>query len=490
MRKTVAIIGAGLGGLSAAITLAYNGYQVKVFEKNSHAGGKLVGVTSGSYNFDFGPNTITMPHVFRSVIEETNVDPNDYFTFLKLETHTRNHFHDGTSFEMSTSSEAIVEQLSRLDPYAARKFPEYLAETKRIYELANDQFFYRSFASFKDYLAPDLTKAFFKVRPFQSLDRFHQNYFHNEQIIKAFNRYATYIGSSPYLTPATFSLITYLELVDGVFFAKGGNKTIADGFLKRAEELGVEFFFNTTVKKIHTKNKLATALTLANGEMIEANYIIANGDLITTYKNLLSESERPHFRDKKIDKLEPSISAFVLLVGLKKRLPNLIHHQVYFGANYKQEFVDIFTKGNYSLDPTIYICNSSYTDPTLSPDGDNLFILVNAPATSRDGSLQVNPQQYKQRIYQILEEKGLSLKDHIAFEEVITPLDIQNKFFAHRGALYGLASNRMLNAFLRPANRSKDIENVYFCGGSTHPGGGSPMVVISGQNVAKQIINI
>ncbi len=490
MKNDVAIIGAGLGGLSAAITLANHGWKVKVFEKNSHAGGKLLGVTSGGYNFDFGPNTITMPDVFRSVIAQTNANPDDYFSFLKLETHTNNHFHDHTSLEMSSDPKAIVHQLEQLDPFAAKHFHEYLAETKRIYELAHEQFFYRNFSSWKDYLSPSLTKAFFKVRPFQSLDRFHQQYFKNEQIVKAFNRYATYIGSSPFLTPATFSLISYLELVDGVYFARGGNKTIAEGFLKRAKEIGVEFHFNTTINEIKTNNHRASALVLDNREVVPINNVIINGDLLSSYQKLLPEEARPSFSNKKIESLEPSISAFVILAGLNKRLPNFIHHQVYFSKDYKKEFTELFTNGTYSKDPTIYICNSSHTDPTLSPDGDNLFILVNAPPTNIDGSLQVEPVEYKERVYQILEDRGLPIREHLAFECVITPLDIQNNFFAFRGALYGLASNKMLNTFLRPFNRSKDIGNVFFCGGSTHPGGGSTMVVISGQNVAKYLLDM
>lgn len=487
VKKTVAIIGAGLGGLSAALALAMKDFKVIIFEKNQHVGGKLLGVKSGTYSFDFGPNTITMPHVFQEVIAQTEANPDDYFSFLKLSTHTNNHFSDGTNFFMSSNQQVMQEQLQQLDQRAAEKFPLYLQETKRIYELANEQFFYRNFKSWKDYLAPSLASAFVRVRPFQNLNQFHCQFFQNEQVIKAFNRYATYIGSSPYLTPATFSLISYLELVDGVYFAKGGNETIAKGFQKRCEQLGVTFHLNTLVKKIVTNNGRATSLLLDNGETVEVDEVIANGDLISAYEKLLTEEDRPHFSNQKIKKLEPSISAFVLLVGLKKRIPSLIHHQVYFSHNYEKEFADIFQRGTYSMDPTIYICNSSYTDASVSPDGDNLFILVNAPPLDKDGKLQVNPLEYKEKVYDILERKGLSLKDHIAFEQVITPKDIEQQFFAFRGALYGLASNRMLHTFLRPANRSKHIENVYFCGGSTHPGGGSPMVAISGQNVANLI---
>ena len=488
MNKTVAIIGAGLGGLSAAITLAHHGYQVKVFEKNCHPGGKLQKLMLGSYQFDFGPNTITMPHVFQQVLSDTGVDPNDYFSFIKLDTHTRNHFPNGSSFDMSSNREAIIGQLQELDPYAARKFDAFIRETKRIYQLANQQFFYRTFHSWTDYLSPQLANAFFRVRPFQSLHNFNKKFFKNEQLLKAFNRYATYIGSSPYLTPATFSLITYLELLDGVYFAKGGNQTIAAGFMRRAKELGVEFHFETEVNQIIVDKGVASGIKLSSDETIQTNYVVANGDLISSYQKLVKESERPSFSNKKINRLDPSISAFVILVGLNKRLPSLLHHQVYFSDDYDKEFYEIFEQNQYADDPTIYICNSSHTDKTVSPDGDNLFILVNAPALSRDGSLQADPLTYKEKIYQLLAKKGVSLKDHLVVEKVITPLNIAKDYSAYRGALYGLASNRMLDAFLRPSNRAMDIDQLFFCGGSTHPGGGSQMVTISGQNVAKSIL--
>lgn len=484
--KSVVIIGGGLAGLSSAISLAHKGFQVKLFEKNAHFGGKMRRYQLGTATFDIGPNTITMPEVFERVIRESGADPENYFKFKRLDTHTRNFFTDGSHLDLTANQEEMKENLTSfgIEP---EMYDRYLQEITNLYKMSKEFFFPRTFASWKDYLSPSLSKALVKVHPFTTLDSFHRRYFKNEKVAQMFNRYATYIGSSPYLTPATFSMIAYLELIQGVYYVEGGNPSIAEGFVKRAKELGVELYANTEVVRIHVSNKKASAIELADGSIVTCDQLIMNGDLLKVYPDLVNEEDRPSFSDKKRDKLEPSISAFVMLVALNKRLPNLIHHQVYFSSNYQKEFQDLFVRQAYSEEPTIYICNSSNTDQTVSPNGDNLFILVNAPAVG-EISNSLDQETYKNHIYHVLKTNyGLDLVPHITHEKVITPEHIQEDYYAYKGALYGISANTKKNAFLRPANRAKDIINLYFVGGSTHPGGGSPMVVLSGLNVATLI---
>ncbi|WP_203363614.1 phytoene desaturase family protein [Bacillus sp. REN10] len=486
--KKVVIIGGGLAGLSAAVTLAYQGLDVQLFEKNEHFGGKLMPVQLGDYTFDFGPNTITMPYVFQQVIEQTGERAEDYFELIKLPAHTRNVFSDGTELIFSSDQQQMVAQLERLDPSGARRYPAFIKEITRLYNLSQQYFLPRTFRSWRDYLSPSLGAALLQVRPWQTLDDFFRSYFSNPKVMEAYNRYATYIGSSPYQAPATFAMIAYLEMVEGVYYVKGGNTKIAEAFTTVAKKWGAHLHNHTMVKKILVSKQRATAVELANGERIEADYIIMNADLLTAYPELVSEEVRPAFPNKKVEQLEPSISAFVILAGVNKRFPQLMHHNVYFSSDYKQEFIDLFNRQTYSEQPTIYICNSSYTDVTRSPNGDNLFILVNAPALPSTRQLQIDPQAYKEKIYASLAAQGIDLAPHLVEEQIFTPATIAETFGAFRGALYGLSANRKKSAFLRPQNKSKDIANLYFVGGSTHPGGGSPMVTISGQNVAASII--
>lgn len=487
MKKAV-IIGAGLGGLSAAITLRSAGFQVTVVEKNAHPGGKLMPVSMGDYHFDFGPNTITMPHVFERVFQKAGRRMSDYLEFVKLKQHTKNVFEDKREIIFSSDSSAMKAQLSELDQDAALKYETFLKEIERLYLLSEKHFFPKMFQGPLDYLSPSLGLAFSKVRPLENMDHFFRRYFSHPSILQAFNRYATYIGSSPYTAPATFAMIAYLELVQGVYYVKGGNVKIAEAFFEAASEMGVRFLMNTSAVKLQIENKKVTSLLLNNGEVLEADEVVMNADLLKAFPELTDEKDRPHFQDKKRDSYEPSISAFVILAGMDKKYDQLLHHNVFFSGNYQKEFTELFREESYSKEPTIYISNSSYTDPAQSPNGDNLFILVNAPALSKNEKLQIDPVHYKKIIYNRLESFGLDLREHLVCEKVVTPLDIKETFGAYRGALYGISANKKIDAFLRPGNFAKDIKNLSFAGGSTHPGGGSPMVTISGMNVAEALI--
>ncbi|TDL34825.1 phytoene desaturase [Jeotgalibacillus sp. S-D1] len=483
--KKVVIIGAGLGGLAAGIQLQHEGYHVTIVEKNAHAGGKMMPVKIGDYSFDFGPNTITMPDVFRKVLSNVGESLDDYIEFVRLDHHTKNVFYSGDSFIQSTSPDAVIKQLADLDPTAAQTYWDYLKEVQRLYKQSEHGFFHRTFQSWLDYLSPSLTKAFFSVRPLETMNHFHSRYFKNKEILQVFNRYATYIGSSPYKTPATFSMIGYLEMTEGVFTIKGGNPNLAQAFVEVFKKLGGSLHLEQEVSQVIVRDQTAAGVQLASGMEVPADTVIINGDFITATKQLISEELRPSLPNKKLDSYEPSISAFVILAGLKKYQQDIHHHQVFFPEDYKREFSDIFEKNQLPEDPTVYICHSAYTDRSISK-GSNLFILVNAPAVNMKSGEEID--RYKNKIYDRLEKEGIDIRENLEVEKVYTPDSIAHLFHAYKGALYGVSSHKKSDAFLRPRNKSKDIKALYYVGGTTHPGGGSPMVTLSGLNVAKKII--
>lgn len=485
--KRIAIIGGGLGGLSAAITLASKGFKVQVFEKNDHFGGKMMSVDIDNYHFDFGPNTITMPHVFENILKEAHLNPEEYFTFKQIETHTRNSYEDGVHFDLSTSSKLMVQQLKQIDPMGASNYPLFLKKIFHLYQLSQKHFLHRTFKSWKDYLSPELGSALLKVKPNQSLHQFFSQHFQNPRVIQAFDRYSTYIGSNPYTAPATFAMIAYLELVDGVYYTNGGNTNIAKGFMKAAQELGVELLPDHEVTKIDVNDQIAKTLEVNGNLHYEVDEVILNGDLLSAYPKLVSEEHRPRFSNKRANDFEASTSGFVILAALEGRIDGLHHHHVFFSNHYEKEFKQL-QNGEYAEEPTIYICTSSKVDPEVSPDGDNCFILVNAPATDKEKKSVIDPDQYKEMIYERLKKFGIDIKPILKHEQIWTPSDLEKKFGAYKGSIYGPAANRRKDAFIRPFNQSQDISNLYFAGGSTHPGGGSPMVVLSGKNVANEII--
>lgn len=483
----VAIVGGGLGGLAAAVGLACRGLRVSVFEKNAHWGGKMMPVELAGCSFDFGPNTITMPHVFRHIVHACGENPDDYFRFLQLHTHTRNHFANGAVLDFSTDVEAMRTQLDRMgDAAGCRLYPAFLQEVKRIYQLSERHFFPKTFFSLRDYCSPSLAWALLRVRPRESMAHFFRCYFRHPDTLQALNRYATYLGSSPWSTPATFAMIAHLELNQGVYYVEGGNTRLAAGLAALAEKLGAHMRLNAGVQKIFVHNGGARAILLENGETTACDTVILNGDLLSCYPQLVESSQRPHFphRHRAL-----STSAFVILAAARARYPRLLHHNVFFSGDYRAEFRDLLERGRYSEDPTLYLCNSSVSEPARAPYGANLFILANAPALGRqpDPHAAAEQERYKNLVYRLLERRGISVQAHLAGERVLTPQTISALSGACQGALYGARASGW-RTFLRPPGRSTDIGNLYFVGGSVHPGGGVPMVTLCGWNTARRIV--
>lgn len=480
--KHVVIIGAGLAGLSAAISLATKGYEVTVVEKNEHVGGKLKPYITDGHRFDFGPNTITMPDVFKNVIRDSGADPDDYFQLIKLDTHTVNHYSDGSTFTFRSGKDSMVEEVNELtgETSVNNRMDEYLDEAQKLFTIADNRFFKPMNSLFDIGLLRDMMH----VHPLTSLHDLHTSYFKDARIVQALDRYATYIGSSPYVTPGTFALIAHLELNDGVYFTKGGNWHIATGFAKRAHELGVTFLLGHEATKIEVEDGVARHVVIDGKQALPCDAVVLNGELLTQFPRLVEEQHRPSFTLPTPDTLEPSVSAFVLLVGLNKRIEGLAHHNVYFSDDYEDEFHALFNEKRYAYNPTVYISNSSVTDPDMGKAGDNLFILVNAPNDLAD----TNPDTYERLIRNRLEQFGVSWRDEdVLFKERIVPSDLSRDFFAYHGALYGGSANSKRGAFFRPSARSKDVQNIWFAGGSTHPGGGSPMVTLSGKFAAQAL---
>jgi len=483
--KHIAVIGAGLGGLSAAISLAAKGFRVTVIERNTHIGGKMMPIITEGHRFDFGPNTITMPEVFQSVILESGADPDEYFTFTKLERHTVNHFSDGRTLTFSSGREAMRTEVDRFTngQLAKNDITGYQEEVAKLHTIAKQQFF----TNIDSFIRPSLWRDMLKVHPFQNLHGLHKHYFKDKGLIQALDRYATYIGSSPYQTPATFSLIAHLELNDGVYFTNGGNTAIAEGFARRAKELGVVFRLGDEVTQIEVVDGQATEIELNHLEYLPVDFVVMNGDLLTQYPRLISETARPDFKNPTPAQVEPSISAYVRCIGLSRRIEGLAHHNVFFSSDYEAEFKALFDEKRYAEEPTIYISNSSVTAPEMGQAGDNLFVLVNAPAT--DTGHAIDFDTYDQLINQRLQSFGIDISSDVVFEQRVTPQDIEQTFFAYHGSLYGLSSNGIRSSFLRPSNRSKNVHNLFFAGGSTHPGGGSPMVTLSGKLASERIVS-
>lgn len=486
MKKGV-VIGGGIAGLVSASILSAQGFEITLLERNETLGGKLQDIQLGEYQFDFGPSTITMPWVFERVFREARrtVDPD--LRFLPLTVNSRNFFLNSKFIDLTADPEYMAHQMSGLCPEDRDGFVSYLNEVKRMYEVAEENFFEQPVMNWKDFLNPSITKALLSVHPFQTMDTFHKSYFDDSRLLAMMNRYATYIGSSPYQTPATLAHIAYLEMVQGVYYIEGGNYRLIEAFTRLSEETGVDVQTNAEVEEIIIEQGIVRGVQLESGDCLSADFVISNVDVRTTQECLYPDEYRKPHRE------EPSLSGFLMLLGCNRKWPHLHHHNLFFPVDYGREYIDIFEQKQWSRSPSIYICNSSYTEPTRAKQGmgSNLYVLVNVPANQgnqRDESWFERYYQYRDEVIEQLETTwGFEeLEDSIETQRFYGPKEIEAMSGAWQGSLYGPASHGR-KAFFRPPMKERRFSGLYYTGGSTHPSGGTPMAALSGITISRMV---
>ena len=479
--KEVLVIGAGLGGLAVACRLAKAGHSVTVLEKNETVGGKVNLVESGGYSFDTGASLLTMRNVLENLFEDCGRRLEDYLELVQLDPVCRYSWADGTVFDASRDLEECERSVANIAPDDVAAFRKYLDASRRKFEIAERTFLAKSFNELKTLFRPRLIPDLIRISTTSTLAAYNARSFKSEKLRQLFDRFATYNGSSPYKTPATFSLIPWAEFGLGAWYPKGGMYGISKALGRLAEELGVRVFTKTEVQKMNVRDGRVTGVR-AVGETFGAEVVISNADAVETYRTLLNSRS---FQDR-----EPSCSGFVLLLGVRRKFEGLAHHNIFFSDDYKSEFEDIFRHKRPATNPTIYVCASSRTDATQAPEGcENLFVLVNAPYTSKRTDWQQEMRPYRDFLVTRLEEVGLEgLSSSIEYEKVITPADFKVKYRTNRGSIYGISSHGLMSAFKRVPNKSTEFENLYFVGGAAHPGGGIPLVLLSAKHTANLIL--
>jgi phytoene desaturase len=518
--KSISIIGSGLGGLSASIRLAHAGFDVTIYEKNSTPGGKASSLTLEGYRFDTGPSLLTMPFVINELFSSVGEDPAKWLTLNKLNNLCKYFFPDGTILNAYSDKEKFAKEIETNTNEKRNSLYKYLEYCKTIYDLTADIFLFSDLYSAKTYSNLKALKTLFKlpkIDSFRTMNEANRSFFKDERIIQLFNRYATYNGSDPYKCPATLNIISHVEYSIGGYFITGGMHMLTDVLYKLAVKKGVKFCFSSPVEKIITEGTNVKGI-LAGGKEIFSDAVISNADVYSTYGKLLNDNTSS--AAKKYNKLEPSSSALVFYWGVNITSDKLDTHNIIFSSDYKKEFEELFDKKILPTDPTIYIYISSKFSGSDAPGGkENWFVMINAPncqtskvkcQTSKDTpvvGLVTNNQTklnfvgdntnkwgdietIKQKILNKIKSlTGYDIKDKIECESVMTPQDIEEQTGSYKGSIYGISSNSRNAAFLRQSNRSKHYKGLYFAGGSAHPGGGIPLVILSGKIAAEKIIN-
>jgi len=482
------IIGAGIAGIATAIRLAVKGYTIEVFEANNYPGGKLSEINLNGYRFDAGPSLFTMPQYVDELFTLAGKTPAQEFIYQKLDVVCQYFYPNGSSFKAFADEEQFVKELADKVPADAAAIKPYFKNSARIYAITNHVFLERSLHRLKTFLRGDTLRSVLRlprIDAFRNMHRANQSFFADKRIVQFADRYATYNGSNPYRAPATLNVIPHLEQHFGAYFPTEGMYSITTSLVKLAESLGVQFRYNSPIEEIVLDGQKAKGIKL-KGQLIPADIVISNMDVWFTYKKLLSS--HPKLQPKRILQQERSSSALIFYWGIKKQFPQLDLHNIFFSANYEQEFSAIWQQKTISADPTVYLNISSKLKPDDAPEGcENWFVMINVPANTGQDWDTLIAEARAHIITKLSSMLGEDIAPLITCESILDPRSIESKTSSYQGSLYGNSSNNQMAAFLRHANRSSKISNLYFCGGSVHPGGGIPLALLSAKIVSDWI---
>ena len=488
MNKPIAIIiGAGVAGLASATRLAIQGFEVKVFEKNSYPGGKLSHFNLGNFQFDAGPSLFTQPQNIVELFQLANEPIDDYFSYTSLPISFKYFYEDGTIVNAYTNEAALTKEFKEKLGEDELAVQNYLHQSADIYNNIGKIFLNHSLHKKATLHKAPIRKALAATKAkylFKSMHQVNTASFKNEKTVQLFNRYATYNGSNPYKAPGMLCLIPHLELSEGTFYPKGGMISITNALYKLAEKKGVQFYFNSPVERIIEKEKSVVGVVV-KGENLYSNIIVSNMDVYFTYKHLLNNEHKA----AKVLKQERSSSALIFYWGIKKEFKELELHNIFFSNHYKEEFNSLFKTKQLYNDPTVYINITSKCEPNLqAPLGkENWFVMVNVPA-----NIGQNWESYRQQArLNILQKLNRILKvdieQFIEEEAILDPVLIESKTASYMGSLYGTSSNSKMAAFLRHPNFNNQIKGLYFVGGSVHPGGGIPLCLQSAKIMSQLV---
>ncbi|MEX2596646.1 MAG: 1-hydroxycarotenoid 3,4-desaturase CrtD [Salibacteraceae bacterium] len=481
------IIGSGLAGLATAIRLQHSGIQTTVFEANNYPGGKLHSFSLGKYRFDGGPSLFTMPHFVEELFELTGRNTGDYFSFQKADEACRYFWEDGTFLKAYSDPEDFISEVERVLNFPSKTLRAYFAHIENIYKHSGKIFLEKPLNKASTWLNVDTVKALMRIRQydiFQSMHESNRTRLGEPHLVQLFDRFATYNGSDPYRAPGILNVIPWLEHGFGTFFPNGGMVQIPLSLHRLAVDLGVHFEFNTRVTEIITKNGKATGIKTLF-DYYDSDVVISNMDIHFTYEQLLKQAKPP----KRILSQERSSSALVFYWGINKKFDRLGLHNIFFSDHYQSEFKNIFEKNQVDDDPTVYVNVSSKFKPNDAPShGENWFVMVNTSHNAGQDWESIASDIRKTVLTKLSRMLKTSIEPLIEEEKIWTPKGIEQDTLSYKGALYGNSSNDKFAAFLRHPNNAGKYKNLFFCGGSVHPGGGIPLALLSGKITSSLIL--
>ena len=489
-QQNVVVIGGGLGGLSAACTLAARGHRVTLLERNSWLGGKAALLEQDGFRFDMGPTILTLPSVLRRIFSEAGQPLNDYLNLVELDPQWRCFFNDGEQLDLVASTDQMQQNLHNFTggtEAVSRGYQRFMQISRRLHDVSDRFFFWKSVGSIRDTFdasttfSPSVLADVLSLRMGRTVAGLVRKCVPDERVAQMIDHFTQYVGSAPDASPAVLCGIAHMQTSEGVWYPLGGTRAVPEALVRLGRELGVQFMTDAPVIRIHQHGDQVARVELADGQRIECDAVVSNSDSVRTHTELVGGRAEARFLRRR--NYEPACSGVVLYLGLKRRYEQLLHHNFVFSADPHEEFDWIYRRGEPAPDPTCYVCAPAVTEPAVAvPGGEALYVLVHTPYLRPHHDWQQMLPAYRQVILDKLKTAaGLTdIESQIISESHLTPADIDQRYHVLNGAIYGLASHGRFTGGFKPANRSPDIRGLYLAGGAAHPGPGMPMVLMSG----------
>jgi len=487
--RSVIVIGAGMGGISAAARLAQRGLRVTVIEKNSQPGGRCARLNHEGHHFDTGPTLLVMPLLFEAEFAALGFSLRERLDLQRVDPTYHLVFDDGSRLSLTSDLKSMYDQLESIQPGSYDGFLRYVEEGHRHYNLGIDRLVNRDFRKASDFFTFDNLPLLFQLKPLVQHYRNMSAYFDDPRLKAAFTFQDVYMGLSPFEAPATFSMMPYTELAHGVWYPKGGMYRVVEAVVEIAKQAGVEFLFDANVERIDVNGTSARGVILADGQRLAADAVLANADLPYVYRDLLPQDD---YADQ-LARKRYSCSTISFFWGVDKRYEKLGAHTLFLADDYRENFESIIQDLSLPQNPSLYIHAPARLDPSMAPVGEDTLIAIVPVGHLREDDARDWGEirdEARQHVFRRLATLGITdLPAHLKYEISYNPLSWRKRYNLMKGSTHGLCHNLTQLGYFRPSNRHARYPNLYFAGASTRPGTGLPTALVSGRLAAERIMD-
>ncbi len=485
-KKNICVIGSGFSGLSSATYLANQGHNVYVLEKNSKLGGRARQFSSKGFTFDMGPSWYWMPDVFEKYFNDFDKNIKDYLKLKRLDPSYKVFFEDG-HIDVPANYQELKDLFESMEEGSGDNLDLFISQAEKKYKVGIQNLVYKPGLSIKEFIDKDTITGVFQLDIFKSMHSHIRKYFKNEKIIKLLEFPILFLGATPKNTPALYSLMNFADIKLGTWFPEGGMYKIVEAMVELAKEKGVKFYTSEEVKKFSYVNKKISHV-ITTKKTYDADYVVCSGDYQHFDQNVLDKKYK-NYSASYWDKRTLAPSSLLFYIGLDKKLKNISHHCLFFDKDFEKHAEEIYSTPRWPSEPLFYASFTSDSDKTVAPKNhENMFLLIPIAPDLEDN--RIIRERYFDLIISRLEKlTNQNIKDHIVYKKSYGIRDFKKDYHSFKGNAYGLANTLFQTAILKPSIKNKKLDNLYFCGQLTVPGPGVPPSLISGNVVAKELLN-